>query len=53
MTCGHALLHRPVSDMIEDIKAGSGLGFGSGKLKELCKLLPEEGEVCRLLYNFA
>ncbi|XP_068440212.1 FH2 domain-containing protein 1-like isoform X3 [Clinocottus analis] len=30
--------------MIEEIKAGSSLSFGSGKLKELCKLLPDEGE---------
>ncbi|TNN75080.1 FH2 domain-containing protein 1 [Liparis tanakae] len=36
--------HRPTKDMIEDIKSGSSLGFGSGKLKELCKLLPDEGE---------
>lgn len=31
--------------MIEEIKSGSGLSFGSGKLRELCKLLPDEGEV--------
>eukprot|EP00064_Thunnus_orientalis_P000015 superscaffoldBa00000001_g15 len=35
---------RPVRDMIEDIKSGSSLSFGSGKLRELCKLLPDDGE---------
>lgn len=38
-------LHRPVPDMIEDIKSGNGLSFGTGKLRELCKLMPDEGEV--------
>nr|XP_057936021.1 FH2 domain-containing protein 1-like [Doryrhamphus excisus]XP_057936022.1 FH2 domain-containing protein 1-like [Doryrhamphus excisus] len=40
---------RPVADLIEDIRAGSGLAFGYGKLRELCKLLPDEGEVKQLL----
>lgn len=31
--------------MIEDIKSGNGLSFALGKLRELCKLLPEDGEV--------
>lgn len=31
--------------MIEDIKSGSSLNFASGKLKELCKLLPDKEEV--------
>ncbi|XP_070685272.1 FH2 domain-containing protein 1-like [Pempheris klunzingeri] len=35
---------RPVEDMIKDIKSGSGLTFAPGKLRELCKLLPDEGE---------
>lgn len=38
-------IRRPVRDMVEEIKSGSGLSFGSGKLRELCKLLPDEGEV--------
>ncbi|KAM6933335.1 FH2 domain-containing protein 1-like [Xenentodon cancila] len=42
---------RPVKDMIADIKLGRGLGFGSGKLRELCRLLPEEGEIKQLV-NF-
>lgn len=36
---------RPVNDMIKDIKSGNGLSFGTGKLRELCKLLPDDGEV--------
>ncbi|XP_041849784.1 FH2 domain-containing protein 1 [Melanotaenia boesemani] len=40
---------RPVKDMIKDIKTGRGLHFGSGKLRELCRLLPDEGEVKQLL----
>lgn len=36
---------RPVKDMIEDIKSGNGLSFGTGKLRELCRLLPDDGEV--------
>lgn len=31
--------------MIEDIKSGNGLSFALGKLRELCKLLPEDVEV--------
>ncbi|KAI7801008.1 putative FH2 domain-containing protein 1-like [Triplophysa rosa] len=40
---------RSVNEMIEDITNGKGEGFGSGKLQELCKLLPEDGEVRQLL----
>lgn len=36
---------RPIKDMIEDIKSGNGLSFALGKLRELCKLLPEDGEI--------
>lgn len=42
---------RPVKDMIEEIKSGSSLCFASGKLRELCKLLPDEGEV-KQLFSF-
>lgn len=31
--------------MVQDIHEGNWLRFGSGKLRELCKLLPEENEV--------
>ncbi|CAB1425400.1 unnamed protein product [Pleuronectes platessa] len=40
---------RPLNDMIQDIISGRGDSFGSGKMRELCKLLPEEGEVKQLL----
>ncbi|KAJ7995735.1 hypothetical protein DPEC_G00247680 [Dallia pectoralis] len=40
---------RPVRDLIEDIRSGNSLTFGTGKLKELCKLLPEKEEVKELL----
>lgn len=40
-----ACIHRPVQDMVEEIQSGNGLSFGSGKLRELCKLLPDEREV--------
>ncbi|KAI1893605.1 hypothetical protein AGOR_G00125440 [Albula goreensis] len=40
---------RPMRDMVEDIHQGNGAPFGTGKLKELCKLLPEDGEVKQLL----
>ncbi|KAK1900284.1 FH2 domain containing protein 1 [Dissostichus eleginoides] len=40
---------RTVKDMIEEIKLGSSLTFGPGKLKELCKLLPDEGEKKQLV----
>ncbi|XP_077423043.1 FH2 domain-containing protein 1-like [Vanacampus margaritifer] len=40
---------RPITDMIEDIKAGNGLGFGPGKLRELRKLLPDDRELKELL----
>ncbi|KAK1169608.1 FH2 domain-containing protein 1 isoform X1 [Acipenser oxyrinchus oxyrinchus] len=39
---------RPVQEMVEDIKLGSMNTFGVGKLQELCKLLPEDGEVKKL-----
>ncbi|XP_041114682.1 FH2 domain-containing protein 1-like [Polyodon spathula] len=39
---------RPVQEMVEDIKLGSMNKFGVGKLQELCKLLPEDGEVKKL-----
>lgn len=39
---------RSVNGMIEDIVNGKGEKFGPGKLKEMCKLLPEEGEVRQL-----
>lgn len=42
-------LKRTVKDMIEEIKSGSSLTFGPGKLKELCKLLPDEGEKKQLV----
>lgn len=41
----HNFLHRSVSGMIDDIINGRGERFGTGKLKEFCKLLPEDGEV--------
>ncbi|XP_033496666.2 FH2 domain containing 3 [Epinephelus lanceolatus] len=40
---------RPVADIVQDICQGNWLRFGTGKLKELCKLLPEESEVKQLL----
>ncbi|XP_052471843.1 FH2 domain-containing protein 1 [Carassius gibelio] len=40
---------RSVSGMIDDIINCKGERFGTGKLKELCKLLPEDGEVRQLL----
>lgn len=40
---------RSVNEMIEDLTNGKGEGFGSGKLKEMCKLLPDDGEVRQLL----
>ncbi|XP_038140962.1 FH2 domain containing 3 [Cyprinodon tularosa] len=51
MNVGIFLRHfkRPVSEIVEDIHQGNWLKFGNGKLKELCKLLPEESEVKRLL----
>lgn len=36
---------RPVTEMVQDIHQGNWLRFGAGKLKELCKLLPEKNEV--------
>ena len=38
--------------MVEDIKSGSHLSFGCGKLRELCKLLPEEEEVPNVICTF-
>ncbi|CAG09025.1 unnamed protein product, partial [Tetraodon nigroviridis] len=40
---------RPVRDMVGEIQSGNGLSFGSGKLRELCKLLPDEREEKELL----
>ncbi|KAK1786456.1 hypothetical protein P4O66_018150 [Electrophorus voltai] len=42
-------LKRSVSEMIEDIFKGRTGAFGSGKLEELFKLLPDTGEVRQLL----
>jgi hypothetical protein len=36
--------------MIADISSGTSTGFGTGKLRELCKMLPEEGEVCGMFF---
>ncbi|XP_042355407.1 FH2 domain containing 3 [Plectropomus leopardus] len=51
MNIGIFLRHfkRPVSEVVQDIRQGNWLRFGTGKLKELCKLLPEESEVKQLL----
>lgn len=43
---------RPVRDMVEEIKSGNVLSFGPGKLRELCKLLPDEGEVLVTTFLF-
>ncbi|XP_064208738.1 FH2 domain containing 3 [Anguilla rostrata] len=40
---------RPMREMVEDIQQGNWLKFGTGKLRELSKHLPEEGEVKKLL----
>lgn len=48
--CVFSAILRPVKDLIEDIKSGSGNSFGFGKLQELCKMLPDDGEVIFLLY---
>ncbi|XP_061073534.1 inverted formin-2 isoform X2 [Conger conger] len=40
---------RPVREMVEDISQGNGESFGRGKLKDMFKLLPEDGEVKQLL----
>ncbi|XP_034406369.1 FH2 domain containing 3, partial [Cyclopterus lumpus] len=51
MNIGIFLRHfkKPVTEMVQDICQGNWLRFGTGKLKELCKLLPEESEVKQLL----
>ncbi|XP_068186545.1 FH2 domain containing 3 [Antennarius striatus] len=51
MNIGIFLRHfkRPVKEMVQDIREGNWLKFGSGKLKDLCKLLPEDSEVKQLL----
>ncbi|KAA8586884.1 hypothetical protein FQN60_000720 [Etheostoma spectabile] len=51
MNIGIFLRHfkRPVTEVVQDICEGNWLKFGAGKLKELCKLLPEESEVKQLL----
>ncbi|KAM8897963.1 LOW QUALITY PROTEIN: FH2 domain containing 3 [Spinachia spinachia] len=53
MNIGIFLRHfkRPVTEMVQDICKGNWLRFGTGKLQELCKLLPEETEV-KLLRSF-
>ncbi|KAG7272319.1 hypothetical protein CRUP_011244 [Coryphaenoides rupestris] len=38
-------LKQPVRDMIADISSGTSQNFATGKLREFCKMLPEEGEV--------
>lgn len=40
---------RPIEEMMQDICRGKWQSFGGGKLKELCKLLPEGTEVKQLL----
>ncbi|XP_068174424.1 FH2 domain-containing protein 1-like [Antennarius striatus] len=40
---------RPVKDVIEEIKSGNCPSFPSGKLKELCKLLPDKEEEKQLV----
>ncbi|XP_020505763.2 FH2 domain containing 3 [Labrus bergylta] len=54
MNIGIFLRHfkRPVAEMVQDIRQGNWLRFGTGKLVELCKLLPEDGEV-KLLLSFS
>ncbi|XP_029030013.1 FH2 domain containing 3 [Betta splendens] len=51
MNIGIFLRHfkRPVREMVQDIHQGNWLKFGAGKLKELCKLLPDRSEVKQLL----
>lgn len=51
MNIGIFLRHfkRPVKEIVEDIQQLNWLRFGTGKLTELCKLLPEENEVKKLL----
>ncbi|XP_041656579.1 FH2 domain containing 3 [Cheilinus undulatus] len=51
MNIGIFLRHfkRPVAEMVQDICHGNWLRFGTGKLKELCKLLPEDSEVKQLM----
>ncbi|XP_056141338.1 FH2 domain containing 3 [Lampris incognitus] len=51
MNIGIFLKHckRPVTELVEDIRQGNWLKFGAGKLKELCKLVPEDSEVRQLL----
>ncbi|TSK49680.1 FH2 domain-containing protein 1 [Bagarius yarrelli] len=40
---------RSVKELVEDIHSGESEIFGTGKLQELLKLLPESGEVKKLL----
>uniref|UniRef100_A0A3Q1FHA8 FH2 domain containing 4 n=1 Tax=Acanthochromis polyacanthus TaxID=80966 RepID=A0A3Q1FHA8_9TELE len=42
---------KSLEDLIEEIKSGSSHSFGPGKLRDLCKLLPDDGEVKQLV-NF-
>lgn len=39
-------IYRPVREMVQDIHQGNWHKFGTGKLEELCKLLPDRSEVC-------
>ncbi|CAL9685434.1 unnamed protein product [Knipowitschia caucasica] len=50
MNVGIFLRHfkRPATEIVQDICQGNWLRFGSGKLKELCKLLPEDTELKQL-----
>lgn len=38
-------LYRPIPELVRDVREGNWLRFGPGKLRELCKLLPEDTEV--------
>ncbi|CAN9501859.1 unnamed protein product [Ophioblennius macclurei] len=51
MNIGIFLRHfkRPVIEIVQDIHQGNWLKFGTGKLQELCKILPEDREVRQLL----
>uniref|UniRef100_A0A672GCG5 FH2 domain containing 3 n=1 Tax=Salarias fasciatus TaxID=181472 RepID=A0A672GCG5_SALFA len=55
MNIGIFLRHfkRPVTEIVQDIHQGNWLKFGTGKLQELCKLLPEDIEVTAALLAFS
>uniref|UniRef100_H3CX43 FH2 domain containing 3 n=1 Tax=Tetraodon nigroviridis TaxID=99883 RepID=H3CX43_TETNG len=40
---------KPIPELVRDVREGNWLRFGPGKLRELCKLLPEDTEVKQLL----